>query len=99
MGLEKTACLVARCDVCRTIQEHDYIPHYASESEAHEGLENDEWQMWEGHIWCYNCDPPCACGHGFGDHDFGEAPCQDCSCQGYAWKEVSEVETSKAEAR
>lgn len=83
MALQKTECLVAYCDGCGTPREHNYIPHYESETAALDDLQDGEWTVWEGKIWCENCSPPCVCGHLFGEHDYGHEPCQDCACKGY----------------
>lgn len=83
MAIRTKVCYVAYCDGCGKTDEEDYIPHYDTEGEALEGLSDGDWFIWQGHIWCCSCVPYCRCGHLFGDHDYGGAACEDCSCEEY----------------
>ena len=90
MTVKKRTCYVVYCDVCDEHIEHDYTPHWDTEGEALSDATDGDWWVWEGHVWCPNCLPPCVyCGHLFGDHDYGEAPCVECSCPRYSPKPES----------
>jgi len=88
--ITETRCYVASCDSCGAEPESadGYIPHFASpeEFEANEY----EWTIWQDKTWCEDCGASvCMCGHLFGEHDYGEAPCENesaegCPCQAYA---------------
>ena len=84
---KKLDCTVIVCDNCnQEIENMDgFTLHFPAEleGEAEEDAQNADWWVWEGQHWCESCGiPPCTgCGHMFGDHDMGEAPCEDCSCK------------------
>lgn len=89
MPLQKSECYTITCDVCgEDLQAGDgYIPHYPTENEARGEASEMDWVVWEEHYWCDRgtCLPNCVCGHLFGEHEYGEHPCQetDCTCQGF----------------
>ena len=95
MTVKKQTCYTAHCDECDEVVENadGFTPHYNTEGEALSDVTDADWWVWEGHVWCPNCLPPCVCGHLFGEHDYGEAPCEpfgaDCSCQNYSPKPES----------
>ena len=89
MVVKKIECYVPYCDVCKQAHEGDYTVHYDTEAAALEDIQDHDWWVWEGHIWCLNCLPPCVCGHLFGEHDYGGSSCEDCPCKGYSPKPES----------
>jgi len=83
-------CYVAHCDTCKGEPESGdgYVPHFSSPKEFE--ADRYEWTVWQDKDWCEYCGPPvCVCRHLFGEHDYGEAPCQqaDCSCSEYSPQE------------
>ena len=83
MAIDVTVCYVATCDICKEDFEDDYLPHFHSVTEAREHIETYDGAVFGDHVWCQDCIPPCSCGHLFGEHNHGDAPCEDCACEGY----------------
>jgi len=83
MPITTVVCYVATCDTCGNNFEGDYILHGATEQEIREHVETFNGAVFGDHVWCEDCTPPCTCGHLFGEHDYGDAPCEDCACEGY----------------
>ena len=88
--ITQTKCYVASCDTCGAEPESadGYIPHFANPQEFK--ADEYEWTIWQDKTWCEDCGASvCMCGHLFGEHDYGEAPCENesaegCPCQAYA---------------
>ncbi len=93
--LKKLECFVLACDGCGEEPEHGdgYVPHYPAElkGEAEAQVQDCDWTVWNGRHWCLDCRPACStCGHLFGEHDYGEAPCMEedsCTCQAFTVEE------------
>jgi len=79
MPLIEQLCVTAECDRCGTDYESDgVVIHWP----AKDGIDiwDDDWTQWQDNLWCPNCVPSCACGHGFGVHEYGDAACEECGC-------------------
>ncbi len=90
MPVIKTECYSVECDGCQIdLAVTDHVPHFRTELEAVEEAETFDWVVWKGLIWCERCELPCACGHTFHNHDYGEGPCEDedCDCKEYGPEE------------
>ena len=93
--LKKIECVHVVCDGCGEDCENGdgYATHFPAEleGEAEEEAQNADWIVWDGHHWCEGCRPLCStCGHLFGEHDYGEAPCEEeeaCTCQAFTVKD------------
>lgn len=97
MAYTKQECLLLSCDGCEKPFEHEYIPHYASESEAREEATELDWTFTGGLAWCGYCDMPnCACGGTFIDHIEEDEGCEHCdgSCERY---HAAEPEPSRSD--
>ena len=79
MTITKQECYTISCDICKRLHEHDIlVPHFPTEGEAKEDVQNDDWRVWKDHVWCGDCVPACTCGGFFGEHDYGESRCEHC---------------------
>jgi len=83
MPIKVTVCYLAECDECGNNFEHDYVPHFDNSAEAKEMVRDCEGVVYGDHVWCELHVPPCTCGHLFGEHDYGDGPCEDCPCDSY----------------
>lgn len=86
MSIQVSNCHHVRCDTCKKDVENGdgFTFHYPDEGLAEEDAQNADWTVWNGHHWCDSCGAPnCTCSHMFGEHDYGEAECQeeDCDCK------------------
>ncbi len=92
IDLREHKCYVIVCDVCKNTHEGDgAIPHFYSIAEAQEYMEmfDCEYQAYKGVMWCWGCSPTCLCGHMFGEHEFGDEPCEECECDGFQFSNTN----------
>ena len=77
MAFKRVSCVYAACDYCSDTADEF---HWTTEKDAKYIAEESGYRFWEGAQWCWDCNPLCICGHGFGNHDFGEDGCADDEC-------------------
>jgi len=91
---KRQECIIVICNVCGGVDDcTEFVPHWDTEADALEHLDFFEtgWTTWKDTHWCPNCNPPCSnCGDYFGDHEYGEEPCNNnpCECEGYVLPEL-----------
>lgn len=88
-------CILLVCDVCgQTGEDIDFVPHWDTEEDALASIDSFDsgWTLFKGTHWCPFCNPPCSnCTeerHYFGDHNYGDGGCDDCTCSAYVLPEL-----------